>query len=126
MILAALPSFGADGQRAQEIKIAGKIQHLVQDDQKHFCLSNGCLKPEGAWSCAAFDALKSASLRDLPVDALNGGINPGAVLCRRVSGQVVLGTDSSGNDVLLCRFKDKSLATADSLDAYANLNDSKK
>lgn len=47
---------------------------------------------------------------------ITGGMNPGAVLCKKaLKSEVVIGVDKEGNQQSFCLFKDKSMVSTGSL-----------
>jgi hypothetical protein len=75
----------------------------------------GLAGPARNGACDASRALKRASSKAIGEGELRGGKEPGAVLCRKLSGDVVVGADSQGNQQGFCVFADGSLLTTSKL-----------
>ncbi len=99
--------FRFGGQRACFHELGGSL--LSMDCQ---------LTKERIYACAAAKALAKAPGLILDADELEGGKNPGAVLCQKLGGRIVIGNDRFGNQESFCAFDDKSMTTSASL-AYA-------
>jgi len=76
-------------------------------------------KPKGS----ACDALKRAAKATTSKLNLNGGANPGALICTKIEGKVRIGRDSKQNEQAFCAFPDSSMIAADSLLNRAIQND---
>ena len=109
----------------QEIKyhISEHDVDFVSDSGKHLTLSKQCLKGAELF-CLAFESTKKASLKSI-YGRLQGGVNPGAVICRGVGGQVIVGVDSEKNENSFCLFSDRSLIDNGSLVYFGSNNDAK-
>ncbi len=58
-------------------------------------------------SCEFPPVLKSAHLKSVKVDWVEGGTNPSAILCRELGGEVLIVTLESGDEASACRFAGK-------------------
>lgn len=106
-----------------EIWKTGKSYFKFQrNDYSGLLISKICEKN----NCAAKETLKTISFKNLRSDRLNGGKNPGAVLCHELENtQVIFLRDLKGNDNSFCMFPDKSLVSSGSLEMQARKNDEK-
>ena len=92
------PTFDFDFGREVFVHVPGR----------RLTISRGCRRSEGEFACLAYSSIESArTVRFQP--PLDGGANPGSLLCRKIGGNVVIGRDSERNENSFCRFKDGSL-----------------
>jgi hypothetical protein len=95
---------------------------LVDIKAKRISISSNCIKKNGSLHCAAYAALGKASLEGL-AHYLEGGADPGAVICRQqFHAQLVFTVDLKRNENTLCEFSDGSYVDTGSLDGYARRN----
>ncbi|HAZ13667.1 MAG: hypothetical protein A2X86_16295 [Bdellovibrionales bacterium GWA2_49_15] len=111
----------ASGAMVEEMAfINGKTIPLFVDQAAGLIIDRYCHKTRGKFDCQAVKALEKASLRDVIID---GGANPGAVVCLKLGGQVVLSVDVKKNETSYCQFKDGSLVANGSITFHARKND---
>lgn len=73
-------------------------------------------------NCLAIDVLKAASVKAIEKE-ISGGMNPGALVCKKLKGKVILGFDLKENQNSFCRFDDGSLIDNGTLVHYGMKND---
>ncbi|MBI3543349.1 MAG: DUF333 domain-containing protein [Deltaproteobacteria bacterium] len=78
-------------------------------------LGPDCPYAKGAYNCAAARALAAAIKVPLADAELEGGRNPGALLCKKLAGSLEVGADWAGNQEAICVFGDGTMVTATSL-----------
>lgn len=100
--------------------INGKKILLYVDRKAGIIVNHDCRKRDGTLNCHAVKALKKASLKNVMIE---GGANPGAVLCGGLGGIVVLAVDSHKNETSYCRFPDGSVVASGSITFHARKND---
>ena len=85
-------------------KIRKQSIEMVRSSSGHIHMSSNCLSHK---KCLALLAQKNAkNIKFAPVD-LKGGKNPGSVLCLKLGGQDMQGTNKYG-PLSFCRFEDNS------------------
>jgi hypothetical protein len=85
--------------------------HIPKD---HLTLSQNCSN----LNCQAYKAFESTKFQDLKdLDGkLTGGADPGSVVCsQRLNADIVIGTDTQGNETGFCKMKDGSMIGLGSL-----------
>lgn len=100
--------------------INGKKILLYVDRKAGIIVNHDCRKKDGSLKCSAVKALAKATLKNI---TLEGGANPGAVLCGGLGGQVVLSVDDHKNETSYCQFPDGSLVANGSITFHARKND---
>jgi hypothetical protein len=114
--LAAKPT----GTWTEKWKIAGKKQELVQVVDEKLLISRTCRGKDGRLSCGAGAALAKADWGLLEGAAVQGGADPGALLCGKLGGRAVDGTNTeSGSRMGFCVFPDGSAVANASLHSRA-------
>jgi putative hemolysin len=108
----AVVLFLASGPRVQaleksEVVLNGRTVQLNSVPEKHVTVSEPCEigKPK---SCEALRALERASMKALDGDQRKSSANPGAMICRKLGGKVVIARDSEQNQNAFCGFADGS------------------
>jgi putative hemolysin len=96
------------------------IEFIVQNK---LVISKNCSQISPPAKCMATKSIMNVSF--LAINRMEGGVNPGARICKmQAGGHVLLGVDSKGNEMTFCRFADDSLISNDSL-IYASLQNDK-
>lgn len=116
-LLPFFPCLAAD--ETIHYRIDGSQTAFVRLEKDDFLISKACAISD----CAARKELNRASTIGLN---LSGGANPGAKICRKISGDVVIGLDTAENQVSFCRFSDGSMISSGSVYSAALKNDLKK
>ncbi|OFZ05719.1 MAG: hypothetical protein A2070_12925 [Bdellovibrionales bacterium GWC1_52_8] len=98
-----------------------QITFAAEQDGK-LLVSQNCVQKDKQPKCEALLKLARASTSGL---SLEGGANPGALICSRIGGKVVIGQDAKANERAFCRFPDSSMIAADSILTQAIQNDLK-
>ena len=101
-------------------KIDGKPVEFADLHSTNALLSRACAQTA---KCQAALALPRASLKNID---LRSSANPGALICEKLQGRTVIGTNRAGNQNAFCRFPDGSLVSCGSLHANALTNDRKR
>jgi hypothetical protein len=73
-------------------------------------------------NCMALKILKIVKLDSINRSDKQFGKNLGAVLCKKLSGKVVLGINTQGNQNTFCLFSDNSFVSSGSIYHYARKN----
>lgn len=107
-----------DGATRREFLIAEKRVSFFWDEARRIGVSSACRVADFS-SCQALRALQRAKPGHLPGAQGSGGVNPGAWVCRKLGGRVVLGRDSDQNENAFCRFDDDSFVDCGSLHWWA-------
>lgn len=96
----------------------GEIK-LHLNDSLHRALSSQCFPTQGALpQCDAWQVLQR--VHKMPVDR-QAKQDPGLRLCKNVTGgTLVIGKDTRGNEQGLCKYRDGSMTTTQSLFYYSN------
>lgn len=117
----------ADSQPAQsfQMKIEGRTVEFMRMPEKHLTISRNCVKKELTPQCEAYSAYQKAASQVLAPTAKRGGRNPGAVLCGKIGGKVVVAVDESGNQQSFCAFQDQSYVSTGSLTGSQTTESSK-
>jgi hypothetical protein len=105
-MVALLVKAGADSSASRLTLTVG--DQRVELDHRTL-LSAGCRTGPGKPTCDAARALARATTRGI---ARPGGANPGAIICERVGGEVVIARHAAGDEDALCEFADGSFALA--------------
>ena len=100
--------------------IKGKTIQLHVDRAAGIIINRYCHKTNGKYDCQAIKALAHASFVEV---IIKGGANPGAIICLKLGGRVVLSVDRDRNENSYCQFKDGSLAASGSIAFHARKND---
>lgn len=80
----------------------------------HLLFSQNCFKGKSLRkSCQAFAVTKKTG--KLGKLKFSGGENPGALICKKVGGEVVWAKDAGQNQNTLCQFKDETFISTGSL-----------
>lgn len=131
LLLSALPTWAAGletgpGEESADFvfKIRGAKVVFVSFDRPPLLVSKSCVAKPQKLECQAATALSRASLKGSGANA--GSANPGAVLCPKLKGRIVIGTNRIGGENSFCLFEDGSLVSNGSLGAYALANDRNK
>ncbi len=89
--------------------------------EENILINESCKK-----KCLAYKSLSALSFKSIQSSDLEGGKNPGAVLCKKIlSSQVLYLKDLNGNENSFCLFSDQSIISNGSLYGRAALNDKK-
>lgn len=118
ILIALFLSFNS---QAHEViwKINDKFIALYEDKTNNLLYSSSCTK----LSCDAIEKTKEITWREF---SLNGGKNPGAVLCLNILKQkILILKDLAGNENSFCLFQDRSLISSSSLSYLADKNSKK-
>jgi hypothetical protein len=103
-------------------KLGSDFMPLSQNAEKKWLISLHCEEKD----CMAKDALRKVSMKLLEKGDLQGGKNPGAVLCNKLkNADIVFLSDLQGNQNSFCKFKDGSIVSSSTLVIYAEKNDKK-
>jgi len=103
-------------------KLGSTFIPLSQNPAKKWLISLQCEEK----ACIASDELKKISMKSLSKGDLQGGKNPGAVLCHKINeASIVFLSDLQGNQNSFCKFKDGSMVSSSTLVIYAQENDKK-
>ena len=87
-------------------------------------ISSSCRKKD-SFACEAYSVLSKVSFKSVD-KYLQGGANPGAVICKHLlKMEVVIGKDKKGNENSFCKFKDGSYIDNGTLLYYGLKNDKK-
>lgn len=78
------------------------------DDQTRIAVSPPC-RPGDKKSCEALKRLKKSSMKAIESERKSSTANPGALICLKIGGKVVIGRDAEMNQNAFCRFSDESL-----------------
>jgi|GEM_PF-605415 len=104
-------------------KLGDNFLSFEKDTEKNWLYSRNCQNQ----NCEALIFLKKASFKNISAEDLNGGKNPGAVICHKNSkAKVVILKDLDGNENSFCLFSDKSMVSNSTLYKEAKVNDEKK
>lgn len=92
-------------------RINDKLVSFFRHKNEKYLISAHCT--EKSKSCIANQVLMAPFKTVLPKDALKGGKNPGAVVCRNIEHAIVIfGRDLKGHQQSFCRFSDGSLLSS--------------
>jgi len=100
--------------------IDGKDYPLYIDKKAGIIINRECHSANGKFDCQAAKALKKASFKTVKIE---GGANPGAVMCAPLGGRVVLSVDARKNETTYCQFPDGSLVANGTITFHARQND---
>jgi putative hemolysin len=105
LFLASSP--GAQALEKTEVVLNGKTVRMISEPEKHVTVSEPCEigKPK---SCEALRALDRASMKALDENQRKSSANPGAMICSKIGGKVVIARDSEQNQNAFCGFADGS------------------
>jgi len=97
-----------------EVMLNGKPVRMISDVEKHLTVSEPCSigKPK---SCEALRALERASMKALDEYQRKSSANPGAMICSKIGGKVVIARDAEQNQNAYCGFADGSWVDCGSL-----------
>jgi putative hemolysin len=103
------------------LTVEGHAQDFIRYPNFRLTLSASCEQKDHSLRCRAFEAWPTVTWKGVDHDALRGGANPGAVLCARRLGTLVIGTTANGSEQSFCRFDDGSMLGTGSI-TYAASN----
>ena len=122
IFLTVWASMALGGQTSELTNVDGKSQAIFEDRNLGLYLSANCVQPDHKLKCRAYDVLALVSFDEV-VSKLKGGVNPGAMICRSVSGELTILKDAKGNENSFCRFGDDSLVSSGTMTRYGRQND---
>lgn len=96
---------------------------FVRNSEKGFTVSKHCGENLEGAKCLAAVKLKQVNMNALTSADLEGGKNPGSVLCRKsLKAKVLFGKDLDGNVSSFCAFEDGTMLSSDTLVYWGKLN----
>lgn len=114
-ILCLAQTSAAQTNVEQTYTLRSKAVEIVTLLEENMTLSKSCMRKKKnklTFDCMASRALNRKPFKDLP---LEGGQNPGAVICTQIKGQVVWGKDQKQNELTFCEFPDMSYVSTGTL-----------
>lgn len=103
-------------------KMGNHFLEFTKDESQNILISKSCYNRK----CDALKILKIISFKKINSTKLEGGKNPGSILCTDIAGaQIIYLRDLNGNDNSFCQFKDQSMVSASTLSTFARKNDEK-
>ncbi|MBI2522399.1 MAG: hypothetical protein HYV97_18405 [Bdellovibrio sp.] len=107
-----------------KIYFFGEKSHTFTiDKKKHITVTKQCGDQLETSKCQAVQKLKQVNMNDITTEDLDGGKNPGAVLCKKsLNAQVIFGKDRDGNVTTFCSFQDGTMVSSDTLIVWGNKN----
>ncbi|PIS09904.1 MAG: hypothetical protein COT73_12175 [Bdellovibrio sp. CG10_big_fil_rev_8_21_14_0_10_47_8] len=103
--------------------VVGKSVNFIVWPEKRLIISSNCKKADKKYEslrtkdlhCTAWDMIHKK--RKIPDVKIEGGQNPGALICEALKAKVVMGKDGI-NNLSFCQFDDQSLISTGSLSHY--------
>ena len=92
-------------------KISNKLEEVCYDDSLNAHFSKSCFES----SCFAKKIKNMAKSIELSIDEKNPNQNPGAIVCDKLKGKVVIGRNLRGSEIAFCKATDGSLVDLASL-----------
>lgn len=129
LFLIPIPFALADGQASWNLETFALDGNpplgFLRIESQQLLISKDCLQNNGKLRCAAFTALNHASLRRVR-ELQKGGAHPGALICEKLGGYVLVGENQHGDQNSFCLFDDRSSVSTGSLLTRGVLNDQTK
>lgn len=122
VIIALLLSL-AISQETTTYEISNKKINFYNNEQLRVLSSEKCVLSKDGKSCKNFGFLKKVSIKKLG-EPEEGGANPGSLICEaQLNGKIVMGYDSSQNQISFCKISSGVLIDNGTLSYYGHLND---
>ena len=104
-------------------EISNKKINFYNNEQLRILASEKCVLSKDGKSCKNFEFLKKVSIIKLGIPK-EGGANPGSLICEeQINGKIVMGYDSSQNQISFCKLANGTLIDNGTLSYYGHQND---